>query len=621
MNEIADVLNIRFADFDNWSWQAGEQGIPVLPRPQLNGKYRIWMDEDVLQAIFIHYVGIENCVALKKALTRFLMSEKNGVWKWRAGKTTTEVDQERRLRYEYFSGENVNTASKVNDTRETSFRESFFLSQLPTSVTSIGRAYDNDGDAQESFEESEEKKQEGRKETENFNVKQKLLRTLATEAIVHRTLHGEAAVIQSDLQWYATGLSHSTIFAVMRFFGFSETLVSFYRKVLQAPLNMVRNAGDSPSGEPRIRQRGVPMAHAPEKLTGEIILFVMDLIVNKATGMLLYRLHDDLFLCGEPSLCAQAWKAMEEFADVMGLEFNKSKTGSVYLTGPERNRDVEIEALLPEGVVRIGHLLLDEESSEWILDQDQIDEHVTQLRKQLAACNSILDWVKTWNSCISRFFSHTLGEPAYCFGLKHVDSVLQIHQQIQKVLFGSSSHSSVDDKNQQATEGNVVDYLKSKIKERFGISDIPDAFIFLPEQLGGLGVKNPFIPYLAFRKSFTQSDSSPDKIMAGYCMSSLLFRVLVILEKAQLLTSSSQWPFRKRITSQLKKSSRSSTPPRSAWSASAPYILNSRRLIMRGECWPMFWSQVIMMTSLASRSTQATSNPPAPFSTRFITNF
>ncbi|KAI0389370.1 hypothetical protein F5Y17DRAFT_130286 [Xylariaceae sp. FL0594] len=51
LKEIADVLNIRFADFDNWTWEAGEGGIPVLPRPQLNGKYRIWMDEDVLQAI------------------------------------------------------------------------------------------------------------------------------------------------------------------------------------------------------------------------------------------------------------------------------------------------------------------------------------------------------------------------------------------------------------------------------------------------------------------------------------------------------------------------------------------------------------------------------------------
>jgi hypothetical protein len=45
LGEIADVLNMRFVDIKNWSWDAGEDGIPVMPRQGLNGKYRIWMDE------------------------------------------------------------------------------------------------------------------------------------------------------------------------------------------------------------------------------------------------------------------------------------------------------------------------------------------------------------------------------------------------------------------------------------------------------------------------------------------------------------------------------------------------------------------------------------------------
>ncbi|KAI0445711.1 hypothetical protein F4803DRAFT_507060 [Xylaria telfairii] len=516
LNEIADVLNMRFADFDNWSWEAGEQGIPVLPRPQLNGKYRIWMDEDVLQAIFIHYVGIKHCVSLKSVLTRFLhrleTSRQDQAWNWRAGEHMTGTE---RIRYEYFTGARFLSNGGVDNIRAHSFRESFFLSQLPARETTIGknRAYVNDGNVEEDGEE----KEKNEKSPENLNVKQKLLRTLATEAIIHRTLHGEAAVIQSDLQWYATGLSHTTIFAVMRFLGFSERTISFYRKVLQAPLNMVSTPGESATGQPRIRQRGVPMAHAPEKLTGEMILFIMDLAVNKATGMLLYRLHDDLFLCGEPSRCAQAWKAMEEFAGIMGVEFNKHKTGSVYLTNPEKSRDAEIEGGLPEGIVRIGHLLLDKDSGEWILDQDQIDEHVTQLQKQLAACTNILDWVKTWNSCISRFFSHTLGEPAYCFGLKHVDSVLETYKRIQRVLF-KPANLPEGDNSQTTAEGSVVEYLKSKIQERFGVSDVSGAFIFLPEKMGGLGVKNPFIPYLAYRNRFLEKEqqSSPDSIMRTY---------------------------------------------------------------------------------------------------------
>lgn len=40
--EIIDVLNMRYVDLESWSWDADE-GIPVAPRRQLNGKYRVVM--------------------------------------------------------------------------------------------------------------------------------------------------------------------------------------------------------------------------------------------------------------------------------------------------------------------------------------------------------------------------------------------------------------------------------------------------------------------------------------------------------------------------------------------------------------------------------------------------
>ncbi|KAI3573230.1 hypothetical protein IWW34DRAFT_757630, partial [Fusarium oxysporum f. sp. albedinis] len=46
-------------------------------------------------------------------------------------------------------------------------------------------------------------------------------------------------------------------------------------------------------------------------------------------GMLLYRLHNDLWLCGEPLHCKRAWVVMNEYAKVLGLTFNESKTCSV----------------------------------------------------------------------------------------------------------------------------------------------------------------------------------------------------------------------------------------------------------------------------------------------------
>ncbi|KAK8067023.1 hypothetical protein PG997_013770 [Apiospora hydei] len=496
LKEIGDVLNMRYADFDSWEWQAGENGIPVLPRQQLNGKYRIWMDEDVLQAIFVEFVGIRCCTMTRECLKDFVRDAPS--WSWTPGPVPSKTEQ---LRREYYLNEQFSAYRNTDRVRKDRYMSHFLLSQLPQTVHTLGSgSYDSvpDDDATAS--------------APFHNIKQELLRTLATDALLSQTQHGEAVVLQSDLQWYATGLSHSTIFAVMRFFGFSEKLISFYKKVLEAPLNISpATDGAEPKG-PKTRRRGVPMAHATEKFIGELVLFVMDIVVNQESGLLLYRLHDDLFLAGTPSDCAKAWTAIQGFAKVMGLEFNSHKTGSVYLANEEASRDPVIESILPKGPVEIGHLLLDPQSGEWVIDQKQVNVHITQLGKQLAACDSILSWVQTWNSCIGRFFSHTFGEPAFCFGAKHIDSVLETYQRMQASLFSpSSGHNS--NSSETAEPGNVVQYLKAKMEERFGITDIPNAFIFLPSQLGGLGVRNPIVSLQMYRDDLSEKYVSSQAVI------------------------------------------------------------------------------------------------------------
>lgn len=447
------------------------------------------MDEDVLQAILIHYVGIQCCVALKAALNSFVLQD-DTFWKWH---TESEPTHDEKLRRVYYLSSGATATSNVKNERRAQYTNTFFMSQLPESVETIGSGgYTDPTDGQDN--------------SHKPNIKQRLLRTLATETTIHKTLKDEVALVQTDLEWFATGLSHATIFAVMRFFGYTEDAISFFKKVLQAPLN-VQSSPDSPlTGSPRVRRRGVPMAHAPEKLLGELVLFVMDVVVNQQDGMLLYRLHDDLWLCGEPVQCKRAWAAMNEYANILGLTFNKSKTGSVYITGDGNERDAEIANSLPEGPVKVGHLSLDPQSGVWIIDHEEVDRHMKQLKKQLNGCKSVLDWVQTWNSCMGRFFSHTFGEPAHCFGLHHVDSILETYQMMQKFLFDETSVSS------QNSHG-AVNHVKHIIKERFGV-DVPDAFVHLPERLGGLGLRNPFVPILTIRESIAKK--SPESIIQDF---------------------------------------------------------------------------------------------------------
>jgi hypothetical protein len=236
------------------------------------------------------------------------------------------------------------------------------------------------------------------------------------------------------------------------------------------------------------------MAHALEKFFGELVLFFLDLTVNKEGGTLLYRFHDDLWICGTPEQCAKGWQRMVHFAEIMGLQFNPAKTGSVYLSS---NPNSDILSQLPPGPVSVGFLTLDPLTGDWVIDQDEVSRHIAQLQKQLSNCSSILSWVQTWNSCIGRFFSHTFGEPANCFGRQHVDSILATHQRMQRTLFSG----------QDGNGTTLVSHLKGLIASHFGIIDIPDTFIFLPESLGGLGVRNPFISCFLVRENVYENPS------------------------------------------------------------------------------------------------------------------
>ncbi|GKT40467.1 uncharacterized protein ColSpa_00648 [Colletotrichum spaethianum] len=546
LREIADVLNTRFTNFETWDWDAGEEGVPVLPRQQLNGKYRIWMDEDVLQAIFVHYVGINSCVSLKEILTRIVSNESNKFWRWHAGPPFTEREAQRRAYYLNEGIEDVpgcrrrvserkwendrprsrgasldapvriRTFGNIAERRRKDYVDNFCVAALPSRVDTLNNGlYADEGEQSEDVDDGWGVKRDTREEgakTSNQNIKQVLLRTLATEILIQQSLHGQAAVVQSDLKWFGASLSHTSIFAVMRFFGFPVKLIDFYRKVLEAPLNLSPSSDSLSANRPRIRRRGMPMARAPEKLIGELILFVMDFVVNQETGLQLYRLHDDLWVVGDPVYTAKAWAAMQRFARVMGLEFNTKKTGSVYLTNNGLPKDEAIAAELPDGCVSVGHLLLDPESGKWIIDQENVVEHITQLKRQLAESRSVLDWVRTWNSCISRFFGHTFGEPAFCFGKEHAKSILETYQKMQHDIF----EPWCDSAGEMSGRYNAVQYIKSKIEERFGVADVSDAFLLFPDQLGGLGLRNPFIPFLMTQDSLNREHGSPIEIIDDF---------------------------------------------------------------------------------------------------------
>jgi hypothetical protein len=113
-DEIADVLNMRFVGLENWTWDAPE-GMYYEPRRQLNGKYRIMMDEDILQAIFAHYIGTTWAVHFKRTFAVFV----NDFSTWQSQE---RMPHEERLRQEFYLGKDqVAPCGGVELTRQQSF--------------------------------------------------------------------------------------------------------------------------------------------------------------------------------------------------------------------------------------------------------------------------------------------------------------------------------------------------------------------------------------------------------------------------------------------------------------------------------------------------------------------
>jgi hypothetical protein len=470
--EVADVLNMRMKSLDKWRW--GTEGTPVEQQRQLNGRYRFYHDEDLLQTILLRYIGVKWSVHFKTKLEDFRST--SDVWK----SSSASVPVSDRKRREYFLGP-TGSWSSVESERSRLFNEDIFLEQLQARDDENRAGYGDDSeDDADTLKSSQQ-------------ITQSVLHTLATEIIMKTRLGEDICAVRSDFAWFGPSLSHSTMFAVLEFFNVSERWIGFFRRALEAPMKFVE---DGPDALVQIRKRGTPISGPLSDMLGETVLFCLDFAFNSYTdGARLYRLHDDIWFWGPEKTCVTGWAVMTDFAELMGLDFNKDKTGSVRIT---RNKKTKaLPSSLPKGDVRWGFLKLDAATGRFLIDQDNVDAHIKELRRQLAACKSVFDWIQAWNIYGARFFTTNFGRPANCFGRAHVDMMLETFSRIQSKLFAS-------------TGGSVTSTLKKMLTERFGVKDIPEGYLYFPMAMGGLDLKSPFVNLYLIRNTIADN---PDTYM------------------------------------------------------------------------------------------------------------
>lgn len=301
-------------------------------------------------------------------------------------------------------------------------------------------------------------------------IKRELLYIMTTECFLNQAIHGSHAIVRSDLEWFGPSLPHTSILTVLEFMGMSKTWLGFFKAFLEAP---IRFSGEA---DARVRKRGTPISYSLSVVCGEAVLFMMDFSVNRYSSLYLYRMHDDLWLWdANRSSVAAGWGAMNDFAALVGLTFNKQKTGSAYV-GTEQS------VSLPLGDIRWGFLKFETEKRRFVIDQKDVDVHIKEMKRQLASVKSVFGWVNAYNKYMAFFIKNFGGLPANCVGKDHICDMIDTLAKIQHELFA---------------DGGAIGYLRQTIKERFDTTDLPEGYFYFPLSSGGLDLRNTMLELLA----------------------------------------------------------------------------------------------------------------------------
>jgi len=169
---------MQLASIESFAWP--QEGVQVEMRRHLSGKYRAYMDTEIITALLFQYLGMRWSVGFKSAFRDLVNSP---AWKRDAREFTRE---ERLQRGECFEEPKADVPQSIEHQRRTEQSDLFFMTQLPGELASLS-PYDESpvvtGPAV-------------------VNVQQTLLKIVNTEIYLKQVLHGQCTVIRTDLEWY-----------------------------------------------------------------------------------------------------------------------------------------------------------------------------------------------------------------------------------------------------------------------------------------------------------------------------------------------------------------------------------------------------------------------------------
>ncbi|KAJ4004734.1 hypothetical protein NW752_009602 [Fusarium irregulare] len=565
LKEIADVLNMRINALETWTWNS-ESPVPLEMNRKISGIYNIHMHEDLLQAIFLQYIGVKWSVMFKGAFKTFRNS---GAW----SSMRQNITREEMRRLGYYMGP-ISSEPSLQSKREEMNGGNYFMAQLMNYDHEVLNTAEGEEEAEyEQFNDQSLKRKSRAKQTARKSTGAKAARkTPVTQmarglggggAMRHRRVQAPEVVMCSygnfeeaeededeefdedeldddedegnprspmSLKQTLLHLLSTEITINTHLYGETTAFHSVFedwnpRLPHDTVLTILKYLGVSSTwlgffkkfleaplkfvneddSTARKRRRGTPASHVLSDVFGETTLFCLDFAVNQYTSSNLWRMHDNFwFWSHDHKVAVKAWETIDEFTNVTGVETNPAKSGSIRIS-KDSNVELPIDESLPEGDIRWGFLRLSPKTGRFEIDQIMVDAHIKELHKQLHdKRKSVLGFIQAWNSYAGTFFISNFGKAAHCFGREHVDNMLSTHQRIEREVFTKLSDGTVT---------SVAEYLKRTISERFDITDVPDGYLYFPMELGGLDLQSPFITHLQIHDEVLED---PLKLMTDF---------------------------------------------------------------------------------------------------------
>jgi hypothetical protein len=512
IRELTSLINVK--SIRNWNWRNPEKGLPVTARQNTEGKYCITIEEDIVDMLFLHSLAV-GWGMMFKDLASELMGD-GGVFVRNELLTPEEyakrdyylLSPRPKLRqpmpprhthctvchgppppppfrgpsgmppppppppppHVIYHGARSRSHSReriiskpkkgnyrrgsvppppppgmnLNEERYRNYSREFFLSRLPKRYNSLP-------------------------ETTPVNETQAaLIKHLATEARLRDALHVDgndaASGLTANFKSFASSLPHKTILTMLKFIGVPQIWLDFFTRFLEAPLNMgpvVRGTSD----QVLTRTCGLPVAHGMELFLGEVVLFFFDFAAHQKSGGYLYRLRDKCYFVGKPEQVTAVEIALEELSSVSHLSI------SIHGCSYEQSWQAIGSSFV--------NFAIYEKPLAFSIDQNKVEAYARRVKKQLATCTSVLDWIRVWNSSMGKYAPHLFGPLANVFGKPHLEVVTRAYNKMHKIVFESSNLTA-----------HVTGLLQAHADPSVIIPFEP--LIFLPTAYGGLGVKNPY---------------------------------------------------------------------------------------------------------------------------------